>query len=47
MDVVGGTPLLDIKPYVPAFDDREEARIGWFAGKLRGVRDARADNRFS
>ncbi len=24
VDMVDGTPLLDIKPYVPAFDQREE-----------------------
>jgi tRNA (adenine37-N6)-methyltransferase len=46
VDVVDGTPLLDIKPYVPAFDDREGARIGWFAGKIGRIRGARADDRF-
>ena len=30
VDMLDGTPLLDIKPYVPAFDDRADARIGWF-----------------
>ncbi len=37
---------MDIKPYVPAFDDREGARIGWFAGKMERVRDTRADDSF-
>jgi len=30
IDVVDGTPLLDIKPYVPRFDCFEESRAGWF-----------------
>jgi tRNA (Thr-GGU) A37 N-methylase len=29
IDVLDGTPLLDIKPYVPAIDDRAGARAGW------------------
>ena len=32
VDLLDGTPLLDLKPYVPRFDDRVGARIGWFAG---------------
>ena len=31
VDMVDGTPLLDIKPFVPAFDHRDEVRIGWYA----------------
>ncbi len=27
VDIVDGTPLLDIKPYVPAFDVREIVKI--------------------
>jgi tRNA-Thr(GGU) m(6)t(6)A37 methyltransferase TsaA len=46
VDVVDGTPLLDIKPYVPAFDDRAGARIGWFEGKAERVHEVRADDRF-
>ncbi len=30
VDVLDGTPLLDIKPYVPEFDVRESVRAGWF-----------------
>ena len=30
-DRLDGTPLLDIKPYVPEFDSRPEARTGWYA----------------
>jgi tRNA-Thr(GGU) m(6)t(6)A37 methyltransferase TsaA len=30
IDVLDSTPLLDIKPYVPDFDARSEARAGWY-----------------
>ena len=33
IDVLDGTPLLDIKPYVPAFDAYPEARHGWLEGR--------------
>ena len=29
LDILDGTPLLDIKPYVTRFDYRENARCGW------------------
>jgi tRNA-Thr(GGU) m(6)t(6)A37 methyltransferase TsaA len=34
IDVLDGTPLLDIKPFVPCFDHREGTRIGWLTGKV-------------
>lgn len=34
IDVLDGTPLLDIKPFVPAFDHREGSRVGWLAGRV-------------
>lgn len=35
VDMLDGTPLLDIKPYVAAFDrGPESARCGWLADKL-------------
>jgi tRNA-Thr(GGU) m(6)t(6)A37 methyltransferase TsaA len=46
IDVVDGTPLLDIKPYVPQFDDRAEATIGWFASQIARLPTVRADGRF-
>jgi tRNA (adenine37-N6)-methyltransferase len=33
IDVLDGTPLLDIKPYVRQFDCRENVRSGWFDEK--------------
>lgn len=35
IDVLDGTPLLDIKPYVPDFDKHEKAAVGWLKDKLR------------
>jgi tRNA-Thr(GGU) m(6)t(6)A37 methyltransferase TsaA len=29
IDVLDGTPLLDIKPYISRYDSREDARSGW------------------
>jgi tRNA-Thr(GGU) m(6)t(6)A37 methyltransferase TsaA len=30
IDTLDGTPLLDIKPYVPDFDLQTDARAGWY-----------------
>ena len=30
VDVLDGTPLLDIKPYVPDFDAQTDVRTGWY-----------------
>jgi len=38
LDAVDGTPLLDIKPYVPALDERSVVKLGWLEGKLRKER---------
>ena len=46
LDVLDGTPLLDIKPYVPVFDGRPDARSGWITnGDSKPIRDG-ADDRF-
>ena len=34
LDMLDATPLIDIKPYVPQFDDRTETDIGWLKEKL-------------
>ncbi len=46
VDIIDGTPLLDIKPYVPEVDSAEEIRIGWLTGKERDSGDHLADERF-
>lgn len=35
LDAIDGTPLLDIKPYIPAIDEKVQVEIGWLKGKLR------------
>ncbi|MBN1280494.1 MAG: tRNA (N6-threonylcarbamoyladenosine(37)-N6)-methyltransferase TrmO [Candidatus Thermoplasmatota archaeon] len=35
LDIIDGTPLLDIKPFVPAFDAADEIRIGWLEGRIK------------
>jgi len=47
LDIVDGTPLLDIKPHVPHFERTENIRIGWLTGKAHLADDTRADDRFS
>ncbi|MFT3757910.1 tRNA (N6-threonylcarbamoyladenosine(37)-N6)-methyltransferase TrmO [Thauera sp.] len=44
-DMVDGTPVLDIKPYLPAFDVRHTERIGWFAGRLGQLPGRLSDDR--
>jgi tRNA-Thr(GGU) m(6)t(6)A37 methyltransferase TsaA len=46
VDILDGTPLLDIKPYVPAFDASEDIRTGWLEEARRDVKDRKADDRF-
>ena len=46
VDVLDGTPLLDIKPYVPDFDVRKTEQTGWLSGKSSGVYKKKADGRF-
>lgn len=47
LDMLDGTPVLDLKPFVPAFDHRDPVRVGWFEGKLAELRGKKADERFS
>ncbi len=46
VDIVDGTPLLDIKPYIPAVDVFKATSVGWLSKKTRGFRKAKADARF-
>ena len=46
VDIVDGTPLLDIKPYVPEFDVRQVERIGWLSKRVSKVYNMKADGRF-
>ena len=46
LDVLDGTPLLDIKPYVPEFDEKVNVRIGRLEQARGKARFARSDDRF-
>ena len=46
VDVLDGTPLLDIKPCVPAFDAPGEVRTGWLEEAGKDVLNRKADGRF-
>ena len=44
-DMIDGTPVLDLKPYVPALDVRQTERIGWFDQGLRQLPGLLSDGR--
>jgi tRNA-Thr(GGU) m(6)t(6)A37 methyltransferase TsaA len=46
VDMVDGTPLLDIKPYVPAFDIRSDVRAGWLEQSQKRSTSLKSDQRF-
>ena len=48
IDLLDGTPVLDVKPYVPLFDARDAAavRTGWFGAAAERVRTVRSDARY-
>jgi len=33
LDAIDGTPLLDIKPYVPTVDEKSDIKVGWLEKK--------------
>ena len=46
VDMLDGTPLLDIKPYVPKFDCADQVRTGWLEEARNRVAERRSDERF-
>jgi len=38
--------VLDIKPYVPQFDDRSDVCIGWLQESIDRARTKKSDHRF-
>jgi len=46
VDILDGTPLLDIKPYVPSFDAEGEVKTGWLEKTGKAVQSRKADDRF-
>ena len=47
VDIVDGTPLLDIKPYVPEMDAPENCKIGWLTEYRSRIKKQKSDKRFS
>lgn len=46
VDILDGTPLLDIKPYVHEFDVQNNIRTGWLERAAKNLSGRRSDNRF-
>lgn len=47
IDVLDGTPVLDIKPFVPGFDiPKADIRIGWLTSNIHNVGTKLSDDRF-
>ena len=46
VDIVDGTPLLDIKPYVPEFDEVKVTKKGWLKGNINKISKIKDDGRF-
>jgi tRNA-Thr(GGU) m(6)t(6)A37 methyltransferase TsaA len=46
VDILDGTPLLDIKPYIPEVDRQDADRIGWLKKAAGRFSDGKSDDRF-
>jgi tRNA-Thr(GGU) m(6)t(6)A37 methyltransferase TsaA len=46
VDLLDGTPVLDIKPYVPTFDSVAAERVGWLERAAERVHQVRSDGLF-
>jgi tRNA-Thr(GGU) m(6)t(6)A37 methyltransferase TsaA len=47
VDILDGTPLLDIKPFIPEIDNREKAKIGWLEKKVNIMPKTKSDGRIN
>ena len=47
VDILDGTPLIDIKPYVPEFDSQDDVRTGWIERVVKEVAGKKSDDRFA
>jgi tRNA (Thr-GGU) A37 N-methylase len=46
IDILDGSPLIDIKPFVPEFDVPENAKAGWLEHTGKTAQDKKSDDRF-
>jgi tRNA-Thr(GGU) m(6)t(6)A37 methyltransferase TsaA len=47
VDMIDGTPLLDIKPYISEFDIHEIEKNGWIKEKKGNLKEIKSDDRFN
>jgi len=47
VDMLDGTPLLDIKPFIPDVDSPEVDKLGWLEGISEKMKHKKSDNRFN
>ena len=47
VDIVDGTPLLDIKPCVPQFDFSKVTKTGWLESTVQDIAETKDDGRFA
>ncbi len=47
IDILEGTPLLDIKPFVPKFDNRNTTKTGWLNDNVYKLGKTKDDERFA
>jgi tRNA-Thr(GGU) m(6)t(6)A37 methyltransferase TsaA len=47
VDILDGTPLLDVKPYIPSFDAPDNVQIGWLHLTQAKAKSAKSDSRFT
>ncbi|HUW07227.1 MAG TPA: tRNA (N6-threonylcarbamoyladenosine(37)-N6)-methyltransferase TrmO [Williamwhitmania sp.] len=46
VDMLDGTPLLDIKPYISQFDIHKTEKNGWFEKTRVNLKEVKSDDRF-
>jgi tRNA (adenine37-N6)-methyltransferase len=46
VDILDGTPLLDIKPFVPDFDVYKNVQTGWLEKASKNINEKKSDERF-
>ena len=46
VDIINGTPLLDIKPFIPQMEDAGHCEVGWLSEHLKDINQKKSDQRF-
>ena len=47
LDIIDGTPVLDIKPYIPEFDSQDIIKRGWLENNVSKLPTSKDDGRFT